>query len=100
MAGIFVEHLRPLLIAIAETTISRTAPVPACRGIWRASAAHYLISDLNWIEWLKARATFAESAKSKQGLLQRRSSRARIRNDKCGNCQNAANEQHQENRPA
>jgi hypothetical protein len=27
-------------------------------------------------------------------------SRARIRNDKRGNCQNAANEQHQENRPA
>jgi hypothetical protein len=26
--------------------------------------------------------------------------RARIRNDKCGNCQNAANDQHQENRPA
>jgi hypothetical protein len=27
-------------------------------------------------------------------------SRARIRNDKCGNGQNAANEQYQENRPA
>jgi hypothetical protein len=27
-------------------------------------------------------------------------SRARIRNDKCGNCQNAANEQHQEHGPA
>ena len=27
-------------------------------------------------------------------------SRARIRNDKGGNCQKAANEQHQENRPA
>jgi hypothetical protein len=25
---------------------------------------------------------------------------ARIRNDKCSNCQNAANDQHQENRPA